>query len=159
MGILRTWQCHNRRCGETFDLWDDYPACPACKNVKVSWVPGGGHVMGTAPQADADIRSLADTFGLSDLTSTRHGQKGGRAKPPLPATTAPAGNGAMAFGGFVTPQPYAIGSDGQVHATCQPAANNINYKVKAAPGSQLPASSIYPRPQTNTVIEARHSGK
>ena len=159
MGILRTWQCHNRRCGNTFDSWDDYPSCPGCKNVKVSWVPGGGHVMGVAPQADADIRSLADTFGLSDLTSTRHGQKGGRAKPPLPATTAPAGGNAMAFGGFVTPQPYALGSDGQVHATCMPAANRVDYKVKAAPGTQLPASKIYPRPQSNTVIEARHTGK
>jgi hypothetical protein len=114
--------------------------------------------MSTAPGADADIRSLADTFGLTDLTSTRHGQKGGRAKPPLPATAAPAGNNAMSFGGFVTPQPYAVGSDGQIHATCQPAANNINYKVKTA-GSPLPASKSYPALPSNTVIEARHSGK
>ena len=114
--------------------------------------------MSTAPGADADIRSLADTFGLTDLTSTRHGQKGGRAKPPLPATTAPVGNNAMSFGGFVSPQPYAVGSDGQIHATCQPAANNINYKVKTA-GTPLPPSKNYPGLQSNTAIEARHSGK
>ena len=156
--ILRTWQCHNGRCGKRFDSWDAHPECPKCKNVKVSWVPGGGHIMGTAPKADADIRSLADTFGLNDITSTRHGQKGGRAKPPLPPTTAP-NTGAMAIGGFVTPQPFAIGSDGQVHATCMPASNRVDYKVKTVPGSMLPASQNYPRPQTNTVIEARHSGK
>ena len=115
--------------------------------------------MGSAPGIDADVRSLADTFGLSDLTGTRHGEKGGRAKPPLPAMRAPASNTAMTLGGFVTPQPYAIGSDGQVHATCLPAANHIDYKVKAAPGTALPPSKNYPRPQANTVIEARHTGK
>lgn len=158
-GILRTWQCHNARCNKIFDSWEPYPSCPDCKNVKVSWVPGGGHVMGTAPGVDADVRSLADTFGLNDLTSTRHGEKGGRAKPPLPAMTAPANNGAMSFGGFVTPQPYALGTDGQVHATCLPAANRIDYKVKAAPGKAVPASKTYPRPQVNTVVEARHTDK
>jgi hypothetical protein len=157
-GILRTWQCHNPRCGKVFDSWDAYPSCPGCKNVKVSWVPGGGHVMGVAPQVDADVRSLAERYGLSDLTPTRHGEKGGRAKPPLPAMKAPS-NGAMNFGGFVSPQPYAISNDGQVHATCMPAANRIDYKVKATPGTAVPPSKIYPRPQVNTVIEARHTGK
>ena len=59
-GIIRSWQCLNARCKRRFEAWEPNPACPSCKCVRVDWVPGGGHIAGTAKAADAELRALLE---------------------------------------------------------------------------------------------------
>src|SRR5579872_3379042 len=81
MGVLRTWQCLNGRCSGQFEAWEANPECPKCRGVRVQWMPAGGHIAGAAKDADRELRTLADQFGLGDINSARRGE---RAKPKLP---------------------------------------------------------------------------
>lgn len=73
--ILRTWHCLNGECASEFESGAASPTCPVCKCVKVSWVPGGGHMMSPATlHNDRTVRSLAKSFGLSNLKSARQGE-------------------------------------------------------------------------------------
>lgn len=72
-GILRTFGCLNARCGHEFDAWEAAPECPKCRSVKVCWRPRGGHIHGeTTKHNDRTLKSLANSFGLTDM-----GQRGG----------------------------------------------------------------------------------
>ena len=62
--------CLNPRCRTEFHSFDHAnPPCPKCGNLRVSWVPGGGHIAKRSPSLDRTVRSLADSFGLTDLNS------------------------------------------------------------------------------------------
>jgi hypothetical protein len=73
--IVRSWICGNPECESDFDSGDAAPTCPACGCVKVHWRPNGGHVMSAATKHnDRTIKSLANSFGLTDLKSARQGE-------------------------------------------------------------------------------------
>ena len=151
MGVLRNWACGNRRCEARFESWNDYPECPKCRCVRVQWVPGGGHVAGTARAADAELRTLADNNGLSDLMSARRGE---RAKPPVenPVVEQRRDQAVQFAPGFA-----AVAN--RERATCQPSMQKVNFKAKAATGSALAPSRSVPGIHAGTTIEARHNPK
>lgn len=151
-GVLRSWHCMNARCGAQFDAWEPYPECPQCHGVRVEWVPGGGHVAGTAPAADAELRTLADTFGLTDLNSARRDQ---RAKPALPRPVGDA-QPAMQFAPGYAATPYVLDKQGKPHAVCMPSMQRVNFKATVATGVGLPHSRTVPGVHAGTRIEARH---
>lgn len=155
--ILRSWRCLNHRCGNTFDAWEANPACPECGNVRVDWLPGGGHVGGTARSVDAEFRALADAFKLTDLASPSRGE---RAMPALktPPSAAPAGPQMQFAPGFATTVPYVIGQDGRPHGVCMPSAQNVNFKARLGVGEKLSGSGRFPGIATNTVIDMKHRG-
>jgi hypothetical protein len=119
--------------------------------VRVQWIPGGGHVAGTAKAADAELRQLADNFGMGNINSARRDE---RAKPHLPAIADPGRNApnmqfAPGFTAAVNPH----------QAACVPSTSNVNFKAKVAANTALPASRAgFSHPSTNTRIEARHRG-
>lgn len=151
--ILRSWQCQNRRCNHQFESGDRYPECPCCHNVRVSWIPGGGHVGNGARSCDAEFRTLVDTFKLNDAGNFRHGEKGQRAKlpTPMPVNGAPQLQFAPGFSAPITP-----------YAVCVPSPG-VNFTVKTKVGDRgaLTASAAAPFAGAgsiagNTRIEARH---
>lgn len=150
MSILRSWICENRRrCGAWFDSYEANPACPACKCVRVSWRPNGGHIGTGAKSADSELRALADIFKLGDLNSAEAGR--GAKKVSLPDAPAANGGNVKTFaGGFSA----AINPEGG--AQCVPTANKIDYRVKATPGNALAPNAAYPSINSNTAIEAAH---
>ena len=155
-GILRSFICENLRCNAWFDSWASNPACPTCKCVRVSWRPAGGHIGSGAKAADAELRTLADMFKMPDMNSADRGRAAKKVNlPPAPDSGMPA----MKFGGgfaAVVDPARARSNENPSGAQCVPTANNINYKVKAGPGSQLAPNKSYPGLRSNTVIEATH---
>ena len=150
--ILRSWQCLNARCGAQFDAWVDYPSCSKCGGVRVQWIPGGGHVAGTARAADAELRTLADNFGLSDLNSAQRGQ---RAKPKLPSSPPIERGPSVPFApGFSSP--IVRDQKGTPVATCLPSTSNVNFKARVGTGSALAHSRTVPGVHAATHIEASH---
>jgi hypothetical protein len=151
--------CLNRRCGTEFSAWEANPECPKCGNVRVQWVPGGGHVAGTSRAADVDLRTLADNYGLSNLMSAARGE---RAKPPLNRPSAPRAtrNDAVQFSPGFASRPYVMDNQGHAHAVCEPSMQNVNFKAKV--GTELPLGPGrlgLPSPRENTRIEGTHRGK
>jgi hypothetical protein len=68
--ISRDWHCQNERCANTFHSFDNgNPPCPKCGCVRVSWIPGGGHVMSMAPRMDKRLRLIAESQGCTNLNS------------------------------------------------------------------------------------------
>jgi hypothetical protein len=152
-GIIRSWQCLNGRCLEIFDSWESNPACPDCQCLRVQWIPGGGHVAGTAKAADVELRKLVDTFKMSDVNSA---QRGERAMPKLPAQpVAGRDQPNMQFApGFTAP--IVRDSSGRVVATCQPSTSHVNFKAKVGTGVPLAHSRSVPGVHAATAIEASH---
>jgi hypothetical protein len=157
-GVLRTFICQNRRCAAEFDDWNANPACPRCGNVRVQWKPGGGHVGKRSGGIDAEFRTLADNYGLSDLHSARAGEA---AKiPHRPSYNGPEVVMEKRYGqGFSAPvlrsadHPHGI-------ATCTPSTTPVNLKGKVRVGRALPRSGqVMSTVQANTAIEARHTGQ
>lgn len=149
MGVLRTWHCQNGRCGKQFDAWETNPECPACGCVRVSWVPAGGHIKGASTKTgDAELRALADIFKMTDMNSAEEGRGAKKVRlPDAPTPTGPVHTFAPGFSASINP---AAG------AQCVPTANKVDFKVKASPGSALPASSVFPNVRSNTAVEATH---
>lgn len=146
--IKRSWRCLNSRCGEAFDAWEQNPECPSCHCVRVEWVPGGGHIAGTAKACDAELRALADAFRLPDMASARRGEAAKRPMAQQPvARDAPA----MSFGGGFVAQ-----VDPNRGAQCVPTANRMDFKTKVGIGNKLAPSKVFPGVGTNTTIEAQH---
>ena len=153
-GVIRSWQCLNARCGHEFTAWESNPKCPTCKCVRVHWIPGGGHVAGTAKGCDAELRALADAFKMPDIHSSA---RGGYAKQGQVKHAAVAGRDQpnMQFApGFTAP--LARDSQGRVVATCQPSTSHVNFKAKVAAGVPLPHSRSVPGVHAATAIEASH---
>jgi hypothetical protein len=148
-GILRTWRCMNSRCATPFDAWEPNPKCPACKCVRVEWMPAGGHIGGAAKGADVELRALADIFRMTDMNSADRGRAAKKVNLP-PAQTPNGGNVHTFQGGFTA----AI--DPSRGAQCVPTANKIDYKVKAGTDNRLQPNKAYPALRANTVVEATH---
>ena len=68
--LSRDWQCLNRSCGQIFHSYEKgNPECPQCGCVRVSWVPGGGHIGKAAPGIDRTLRTLAADYGMTNINS------------------------------------------------------------------------------------------
>lgn len=143
--ILRSWQCKNARCARQFTAWEANPSCPDCQCVRVEWVPGGGHV-GGSKGADKELRALADIFKMGDMNSAQEGRAAKKVSLPT-ASQAPVHTFAGGFAASIDP------SRG---AQCVPAANNIDFKVKAVPGSRLSPNGSFPGMSSHTAVEAVH---
>jgi len=146
--IIRSWQCQNSRCAQEFTAWEQYPACPGCGCVRVQWIPGGGHVQGTAKAADAELRALADCFKMTDINSAHRDE---RAKPKL----APQHNA----GRSVPNVQFAPGFTAPINpnaAQCLPSTSTVNFKTRVAQGQRLAASRSVPGVQAGTAIEASY---
>jgi hypothetical protein len=152
-GVIRSWQCLNGNCLQTFDAWERNPSCPGCKCIRVQWIPGGGHVAGTAKAADAELRHLVDVFKMTDVNSA---QRGERAMPKLPTPPNPGRNVPnMQFGpGFTSP--IVRDQNGRPVATCLPSTTNVNFKARVGTGNALPHSRSVPGVHSNTAIEYTH---
>ena len=154
-GIVRSWACLNKRCGQTFDAWEPFPECPRCHGVRVQWIPGGGHVAGTAKGADSELRALTDAFGLTNLKSAREGE----AAKVLATQPAPSNDRhhAMQFAPGFAQVPYAMDRTGKVHSVCAPSMQNVNFKTKLSTDVALGSGKMgFDAPQRHTHIQARH---
>src|SRR5215471_7320940 len=140
--ILRTWSCLNPRCRKIFQSWEkSNPACDKCGCVKVSWVPGGGHIGKVAKAADATLRSAADSFGLTNLNSPSASRLN-RAQPKLEQPPVDDSIGVKHFApGFSAA--ISRGWDGRGGATCGPSESGVNAHGRVTIGAQL-ASGAYP---------------
>jgi hypothetical protein len=153
--ISRNWACQNARCRAEFHSYEPNPACPECRCVRVSWIPGGGHVAGTAGACDAELRKLADAYGLSDLNSAQRDQA---AKPIAVQRPVERGTPAMNFGPFAAQVDPARSrtSENPSGAQCVPAANSVGFRAKVGIGSRLAHSRTVPGVHSATAIEAQH---
>jgi hypothetical protein len=146
--ILRNWRCLNARCAVQFEAWANNPECSKCGCARVQWVPGGGHVAGTRQAADAELRQLADNFGMTNMNSASRDQ---RAKPTLQQPTMDRNTPNMQF---------APGFTAAVHphqAMCVPSSSKVNFKAKVAANAALPAGQMgFSTVQSGTAIEASH---
>jgi len=145
--IIRTWRCMNGRCGKSFDAWEANPECPACRCVRVEWIPGGGHLAGTAKSCDAELRALADVFRMNDMASARRGEAAKR--PPAAPDSAPGPVHTFAPG-FTAPVNPANG------AVCVPTTSRVDFKAKVGIGNKLAPSGVFPNVRSNTAVEATH---
>lgn len=87
LGILRTWQCQNKRCNKTFTHGKMNPACPACGSTRTQWIPGGFNIGNTAKNVDRIVKDLAASFGMTDIPTSGAGEAVKRAQWRKNATT------------------------------------------------------------------------
>lgn len=145
--IIRNWLCLNKRCNAQFTSWNPYPECSKCGCSRVQWVPGGGHTAGTRQSADAELRILADNYGLTNLNSARRDQA---AKPMHVPAQIDQRSPSMQFApGFTAP----VLPDRSV---CVPSTSKVNFKATVATGSALAHSRSVPGVHAATSIEASH---
>jgi hypothetical protein len=151
--ISRDWQCLNRRCGTTFHSYEKAnPECPACGCVRVSWVPGGGHIGKVAPAADATLRSLATDYGMANLNSGSPSRLN-RAAPKYEGASADTSLGVKHFApGFASH--YSPNG-----ATCSPSLAPVDLRGKQPIGRAFVPSSTVPGPVANTEFAGRHAGR
>lgn len=151
--ISRDWHCLNRKCGQTFHSYEKAnPPCPACGCVRVSWVPGGGHIMSMAPRMDKRLRDIADQHGMTDLNSPSPSRLN-RAAPRINTPPISPELGTMHWGMGITSQMSRHGP------VCVEASNPINLRAKtvaignnAVPNSH---SATIPGPAANAVVQYR----
>lgn len=146
-GVIRNWRCLNGRCAHTFESWEPNPECPSCHCVRVEWVPGGGHVAGTAAACDADLRALADVFRMNDMHSARRGEAAKIVKAQPPPASGPVHTFAPGFSAPVNPQHGAV---------CVPTTSHVDFKAKVGIGNKLAPSKVFPGVGSNTAVEATH---
>ena len=152
-GVLRSWQCLNSRCNSEFTSWERNPSCSFCGCIRTQWIPGGGHIAGTAKACDAELRHLVDVFKMGDVNSA---QRGERAMPKLPQPVNPGRNAPnMQFGpGFTSP--IVRDTNGRPVATCLPSTSNVNFKARVGTGTALPHSRSVPGVHAQTAVEASY---
>jgi hypothetical protein len=149
--ISRNWQCLANRCRNVFHSYEHNPECPKCGTVKVGWVPGGGHIGGLAPSADATLRSLATDYGMDNLNSPSHSRVN-RAMPQHAAPPVDKGYGLKHF---------APGFSGHVFdkATCAASLSPVDVRGTQPIGRTFSAAKTIPGPIASTNFEGRHAGK
>jgi hypothetical protein len=152
-GVLRSWCCQNEACGVTFEAWINYPECPQCSCARTNWIPGGGHVGGVAPGIDRELRTLADNYGMTNISSAKAGE---RAMPKLDQPAAHDRGPMMQFGPGFVGVPYERDAAGNARAVCMPSAAKVNFKVKAPIGKPLQHSGSVPGPAAGARIEGSH---
>jgi len=144
--ISRDWQCMNQSCGETFHSYEKAnPGCPRCGCVRVNWIPAGGHIGKVAPRADATLRSLADSYAMTDMNSPSHSRLN-RAMPALqqPATDPSLGQRHFAPGFSSPVSPHG--------ATCAPSTAPIDVRGKVQIGVPRVRSETIPDAKFNASI-------
>lgn len=148
--ISRDWHCLNERCGHAFHSFDPAnPPCPQCGCVRVSWIPGGGHIGKMAKSVDKSLRAIADQHGLTNLNSPSHSRLN-RAMPRLEVPPISPEMGIRNFApGFSAP----VSAHGPI---CVPSTAPIDLRGKVQIGVARDSSKSIPGPMTNTVIEGRH---
>lgn len=155
MGMIsRDWMCLNRRCGFTFHSFEPAPECPECGNVRVHWIPGGGHIGKEAPRMDRELRKLSDQFGGMNFNSpspSRLNRAAPKANHPHPSQS----RGQHTFAPGFTANVYD-------KAACEVSSARVN--LKAATGSigdnaaPFSRSGSVPGPAANAVFHARYRG-
>ncbi len=148
--LSRDWICLNSACAQKFHSYDNgNPPCPKCGCVRVSWYPGGGHIMDKAPRMDKTLRSIADQHGLTDLNSPSASRLN-RAAPRLQPNPPSPDLGIVHFApGFSAPV-------SRFGPSCTTSSSPLDIRGKIPIGvSRSPSKSI-PGPGANAVIEARH---
>jgi len=121
--LSRTWQCANKRCGAQFHSYEHgNPPCPRCGCVRVGWIPGGGHI-GSIKALDASLKSLAQSYGMSDINSASPSRLN-RAMPKHDPVVADSPVVKQFAPGFVAP--WNTGG----RATCEPSRAKVDYKVR-----------------------------
>jgi hypothetical protein len=155
--VLRSWSCLNRRCRHEFDSGEPAPDCPKCGNVRVSYVPGGGHVLsGRTRSLDSTVRQQADRYGFSDLNSpsaSRLNRAAPRARAPNPAT-------------LMGTKHFAPGFSADVYsgnATCAPSLSGpTNFRATTSlvgdHAQPFGRAETVPGPVANAVFHGRHRG-
>lgn len=134
--ISRDWVCLNRSCRHTFHSFErESPECPRCGCVRVSWVPGGGHI-GTTGNIDRTVRSLADSYGMTNI-NTPSPSRLNRAMPKH--YHPPADGPTMNFGGFSAP------INSQLQPTAGWAHSNMSVRQSVPTGQALPRAASYPQ--------------
>lgn len=150
--ISRDWCCLNRRCGAQFHSFDSAPECPKCGNVRVSWIPGGGHIGKVAPQMDQRLRGLAQDFGLTDLNSpspSRLNRAAPRANHPHPTQARGQKTFAPGFTSNVYDKAACEWSQDPIHMR----GFTTNIGSSASPFQR---SANVPGPSANAVWHGRH---
>jgi len=127
--LSRTWQCANKRCGAQFHSYEHgNPPCPRCGCVRVGWIPGGGHI-GSIKALDASLKSLAQSYGMSDINS---------ASPSRLNRAMPKHEPVIADGPVLNFAPgFAAPFNTQGFCTCEPSHAKVNFKVTAQPGKAM----------------------
>jgi hypothetical protein len=133
------------------------PPCPECGCIKVSWVPGGGHIGKMAPKADATLRSLADSFGLTNMNSPSPSRLN-RAQPKIEQPPVDDSMGVKHFApGFSAH--VSRGWDGMGGATCGPSEGSVTAAGRVTVGAALsPGQRSYPGVQRNFGGTRRYGG-
>lgn len=150
--VSRDWCCLNTRCRTSFHSFEPAPMCPSCGNVRVHWIPGGGHVGKVAPKADRTLRQLADRYGFTNLNSpspSRLNRAAPKADHPGPER-------------HIGQHTFAPGFTANIYskASCEPSLTRNNMKgATVAIGdmaSPMPHSRTIGGPSLNHRIIARH---
>jgi hypothetical protein len=150
--ISRDWHCLNERCGVEFHSFEkSNPPCPKCGCVRVSWIPGGGHIMGMAPRIDKRLQLIAETQGLKNLNSPSPSRLN-RAAPRVNTPPMSPELGQKHWG-------LGISSEMSRHGpVCVESSSGVNLVGKlpvgqfASPRGPNPA---FPGPGANAIIEGR----
>ena len=147
--ISRDWHCQNDRCGHAFHSFDPAnPPCPQCGCFRVSWVPGGGHIMGLAPRVDARLRAIADQHGFTNLNSASPSRLN-RSAPRVEQKPISTEMGIRNFGpGFAAP----VSAHG---AICVPSSSPVDIRGKVQIGVARDRSASIPGPDANAIVMAR----
>ena len=135
--LSRNWQCLNGRCRATFHSYEHgNPPCPRCGCLRVTWIPGGGHVSGVKA-LDASLKALAAGYGMSDINS---------ASPSRRNVAMPKHDPVVADGPVLTFAPgFAAPFNKAGRATCEPSHARVDFKVTAAAEKQLTPNGKYPQ--------------
>ena len=135
--LSRDWQCLNGRCGATFHSYaHGNPPCPRCGCLRVSWLPGGGHVS-SVKALDASLRALAASYGFSDINS---------ASPSRLNRAMPKHDPAIADGPVLSFAPgFAAPFNRAGRATCEPSRTGVKFKVRTGAEEAIaPQQGNYP---------------
>lgn len=144
--------CLNPKCGKIFHSFEKgNPECPHCRCVKVSWVPGGGHIGKAAPGIDKTLKTLAADYGLSNLNSVSPSRQ-------PQAKVMPAAPAAGSFG--VKHWAPGFSSDVYPGSHCQSSSTPVNLRGLQPVGRVMPRSGSIATPGLRdglmTRVEGRH---
>ena len=148
--IVKTYLC--RRCHQEAEHLLDEGDIPQCKNGKclsyeLVWIPGGGHPQVSLRRSDNIMRSLAETYGLSNMKSARAGES------VMPNAPAPMHAQAGTYNAASMSMPINMDVNGNLLGGCTP--------ITLPKGTELPnlggPQPRLPHISQNTKIEARWS--
>lgn len=166
--ISRDWHCQNEQCGQAFHSFDNHnPPCPRCGCVRVSWIPGGGHIGKMARSVDRSLRAIAESQGMTNLNSVSPSRS--MTAKPYVDNRAPE-NAEFGVRGFGPGFAAKIGRErhpmGDIY--CSSTAANVKGSVSLGsvqnyPGgvanNAMPRTGVgntFPGPEANAVVEAKH---